>query len=188
MSTFGHDSHLVCTNCGQLRSVDSDASIRPDRCRCDIERGDDSFDAEDLIACSICASCALTIVRGHTKWHLLHCEQCRGRVRRLNQDIGRVVIPVGIHTIVNGLALSAAEVDSNSQVEAFAAEMTSLFDRISALQQHVDRIVAERLWSVGLERFGTVTFETYLNACQERSITAEDGRAELTRFVSEFTR
>jgi hypothetical protein len=187
MSTHGHVSHLVCTTCGQLRSVDVDASIRPDRCQC-IERHDDRFDAEDLIACSICASCALTIVRGHTRWHLLHCEECRGQVHQLNQNAGRLVVPIGIHTIVNGLALPAADANSDSKLEVFAAEMTSLFDRISALQRHVDRLVTDRLTSAGLDRFDTVTYDTYLNACRERSITADNGRAELTRFVDEVTR
>ena len=188
MSAFHHDSHLVCTTCGRLRSVDSDGSVPPDRCRCTSDPHDDAFSAEDLIACSICASCALNIVRGHTKWHLLHCDNCRAHVHSLNEHAGRIVVPVGIHTIVNGLALQGGDVDSDAKVEAFAASMTSLFERISALGRHVDRLVTDRLATAGLDRFDTVSFEEYLDACRAHSFTVESGWVELDRFVAEVSR
>jgi hypothetical protein len=183
MNRYPHDTHAVCTRCCRLRSIDSTAVRPPDRCACADKQPDDRFNAEDMIACTICASCALAIVRGHTRWSMVHCKRCWGNARRINETAGRVVVPMGIHTIVNGLSLSGADAASEDKFEAFATQMLSLFERISELQAHTDRLVGARLNATGLDRFDTVPFEDYLDACSQRSITAADGWAELARFV-----
>ena len=168
-----HKHHLLCTTCCRVRSIDSDQSQPPDRCGCE-PRSATHFGAEQLVPCSICASCALAIVSGHSRWHLLHCESCVHAVGRLNRRLDAMIVPVGIHSIVNGIFL---------EPETGAAHLSRMSSQIAALEHHTDLVVASRLELTGLDLESTVPFEEYVQACRRHKIDRLDGLVELIDFI-----
>ena len=51
----------------------------------------------------LCRTCLLTVVIGSTRWSLYHCADCKPAVVLLNRLARRCVIPIGPHSIMNGV-------------------------------------------------------------------------------------
>ncbi len=80
---------------------------------CDVSR------AQDL-----CLVCARGTAGGTTRWSWLACGSCRA-VEKARGWLGMRVLPLGRHSILNGVALRVAEA-SSEQADAFAVAFEGL--------------------------------------------------------------
>jgi hypothetical protein len=84
-------------------------------------------------------------VSSGSKWSLFFCEDCKMRVVAHNQGAGRCVIPIGRHSIMNGVFLSRADASN-----ADFARRDHLFrdDVITEIGPR-DRSEATSFWAAG---------------------------------------
>jgi hypothetical protein len=64
----------------------------------------------------LCCTCAAVLCEDRSRWSPLHCAPCRGAVAELNRSAGRLVIPVGKHSIVNGVFVRADDPDGPTRL------------------------------------------------------------------------
>ena len=75
-----------------------------------------------------------------SKWSVWFCDACQHRVSTLNGSVGRCVIPIGRHSLMNGVGAPAREFDPTDEeerlaiVDAFHGDLMGLFDSMEHLQ------------------------------------------------------
>jgi len=87
---------------------------------------------------SLCSCCGVEPIPSGYRWAPLHCDRCRPRVLALNQTLGRCAIPVGAHSIMNGVALSVDERDP-AGIERFLTQLLAFFEAVEHLESRAQR-------------------------------------------------
>ncbi len=117
--------HLPCV---QLRGW----AGRSQGCLCEPSEpwpGCDVSPAQDL-----CLVCARGTAGGTSRWSWLACTTCRSVDKALRDWLGMRVLPLGRHSIMNGVGLRAATA-SQEEVDAFCVRLEGLelgWDRLHA--------------------------------------------------------
>ena len=164
----------ICTTCWELFG---DQPGHRDACSCPDRRTphDGSVtSAERGVPCRLCAVCALRVVRGHTRWRLHHCASCVPRVQALNARLGRLAVPVGIHSLVNGVSVKANPGQprvSRKDAARFAAQLANIGRGGLRLDQYRTHLVRSRCERLGLVDGPAITLGRYLRACDAAGIT-----------------
>jgi hypothetical protein len=115
------DNFTICLVCAGLAGFPSGRSDYPQVCRCH-RAGEQRWPDHDYNEYfDLCWCCLLEAIPSGSKWSSFYCDECRQRVRRYNQSVGRVVLYRGRHSIMNGLGLRGSDAAIPEAVEAFAA-------------------------------------------------------------------
>ena len=104
-------------------------------------------------ALDLCLVCARGTAGGTTRWSWLACTHCRAVDRALRDWLGMRVLPLGRHSIMNGVGLRVAEA-SQDDVDAFAVRFEGLglgWDRLYVWGAAEARRLADRLVDTGPE-------------------------------------
>ena len=103
------------------------------------------------------------------------CETCKPRVRALNQGAGRVVIPPGIHSIVNQTSYQPRPDDDPSRLVAFADQLNASLASVSEFDAWATDRLQRRLRALGFAGGREIPLQEYLDACAAAGIDHEDG-------------
>jgi hypothetical protein len=171
----------LCRECLGLRGPCFDSFGRCERTqRCACEPKEPLWTGYDYnCAIELCHLCGAATVRSGSRWSLFFCARCSTPVNAYNRAAGAVVIPIGRHSIMNGVVLSGRAAASPVARDAFAAAMTSLEGRIGRLFRW-QRDKVRRLLRKLPEGGATVPLETYLEVARARSEDVDALIAELT--------
>jgi hypothetical protein len=102
-------AHLqLCLTCGELRGPYGGFD---NLCDCDGREWDRqpqprSGDLSDNVR--LCRSCVGTLVGGSSRWSPYHCDQCMPAVQLWRKMAGRSVVPIGPHSLMNGVGVRVA--------------------------------------------------------------------------------
>ena len=137
----------ICDTCQQLFGTEPQPGYRtPQRCQCDLPTDEAVWDGSDYNEhLHLCRCCRGVALRSGSRWSVWFCEPCVKRVRHFNNATGRVVIPIGRHSLmssigVRGVELSEAEGDEVDRlVDRFAEQLLSLFASMDRLAEVADR-------------------------------------------------
>ena len=164
----------VCVACGELRGPYEGFD---NLCECDREAWDRTPlpRAGDLSSnVDVCKSCISTLAPGSSRWTLYHCRECMSAVAGLNRLAGRCVVPIGPHSIMNGVFAAASPPPTDAQVVSFVDQLGALLRHQESLHDRTKRRVRERL-----EEFGVIgdaiAAVDYLERCVDAGWTAERG-------------
>jgi hypothetical protein len=116
----------------------------------------------------LCYCCGLNTVPSGSRWSPFHCESCRKRVRSLNYLVGRCAIPVGRHSIMNGVFLGDATQRTHEAFVAFSDQIQTLFTSIDHLSEWARAMVLTNLTVLGYEKGVDVYLDTYLSEAKRR--------------------
>jgi hypothetical protein len=97
-------------------------------------------------------------------------------VRALNARLGRLVVPVGIHSLVNGVSSSSNPGQprvSRKDAARFAAQLTDIGRGGLRLDRYRTQLVRSRCERLGLVEGPAITLGRYLRACDAAGITPE---------------
>lgn len=196
---MGSDEHRpvprrVCTGCGGLRSETPCRFEYSDRCSCQREHADGSepTEREAAIPCTLCVACGLETVDGHTKWRNVVCPRCQPTVMELNSVCGRLVVPLGIHSVANATLHLYATTDVEElgttdraaleeRLLALTHEMKELSHLPRLFQDAADRMVVKRLHSFGWADRDTIPLREYRDSCTAAGITRKTGWESLLK-------
>ena len=108
--------HLPCVRLRGWAGADQGCPCEPSEPwpGCDVSR------ARDL-----CLVCARGTAGGVTRWSWLACTHCRAVEKALQEWLGMRVLPLGRHSILNGVALAVATA-SPEDAEAFGVRFEGL--------------------------------------------------------------
>jgi hypothetical protein len=133
----------LCRECLGLRGPCLDTFSHCERTqRCSCEPKEPLWKAYDYnTAIELCRCCGAATVRSGSRWSPFFCDACKERVLAYNRVAGSAVIPIGRHSIMNGISLSGEDAKSVVAQAAFEAGMANLFARVDRLWMwHRDRV------------------------------------------------
>lgn len=160
----------LCRECLGLRGPCFDTFSHCERTqRCSCEPKEPLWKAYDYnTAIELCRCCAATTVRSGSRWSPFFCDAGKERVLAYNRVAGSAVIPIGRHSIMNGISLSGEDAKSAVAQAAFEEGMANLFARIDRLTKwYRDRVRAVVQSIPGEE--AAVPLERYLEHVRARS-------------------
>ena len=127
----------LCRKCLVLRGPFFDSHngcVRVQRCGC--EPREPLWNAFDYnCAAELCRCCASRVIRCGSKWSVFFCEACKPRVVAYNGGAGWNVIPIGRHSMMNGVALNTTHAWKGSARRAFARGVAEVVDGIGRLER-----------------------------------------------------
>lgn len=138
-----------------------------------------------------CRVCALQLIDTRSKWAFIVCPECRPVVRLANEFAGRLLIPVGRHSIVNAsgaagrfpkLPDSLREVLARPEILVEAARTMSVgFDLLASWRP---RVIEQNLQDSGLLAAGrpaAVALDEYFVACAQAGLLSEQRAVQMVR-------
>lgn len=165
----------ICATCGRLRH-----QACPHSCSC--SPPDPAFSPEAQIPCELCNVCGLETIRGGSRWHRLLCTRCMRDVQDLNRAAGRLVVPIGIHSIMNGIGVKGTDAQDPDKLAAFTAQFNEMNVGIEGLRDYGTAMILERCRQFGLRPVdGVYLLREYLDRCTEAHITRQGA---MTGFVA----
>ncbi len=129
---------------------------------------------------TLCYCCGAEQLRSGSRWSVWFCETCRKRVLEFNQEIGISLIPIGRHSLMNGIGLELGPVVSKIKIKETFDDLRQLGARIDRMDQW-KKIGKSHNWlSTGLDPEQDISLIKYL--CSVKGFSKEDAFLRLREF------
>jgi len=93
----------------------------------------------------ICYCCGLEVIRSGSKWCLFYCQDCKNRIRKLNEMMGRCIIPYGRHSMMNGVSLGGENAKRIGAIGEFVKAVNDMNNNIGTIEDHRKNIVKKQV-------------------------------------------
>jgi hypothetical protein len=170
---------VVCGTCGRLRGpwgrYDGEVEFEQ-RCECrDDEEPVERWPGFDYnTVAELCRCCGLEAVKSGSKWSVWFCRECLDRVRELNSGAGRCVVPIGRHSIMNGVFYKPAESGVNPvALSAFSDQLSTFFGAVDATGAWRRRVVRANLAAINLGEALSVPVGHYCRRVRAAGLSKE---------------
>jgi len=174
----------ICPTCFELRGelVVTGGSVRRYRQRCACERSKEReerwlvdpdrpdgprFDFNRFL--ELCWCCTFEPLPSGSRWSVWFCDPCKERALELDRKVGAPLLPIGPHTLMNRVGLTAEAAADPQARERFVAAMTALFERMDALHTWAKGRLREKVSTLGFAPRVEVPLEDYLARAQAAS-------------------
>lgn len=191
---------VICRRCGQLvgpwRGADGQLCFVEDCADGRITQGTRNHvpDYEGIrgweqlaAACDrhqLCACCGAVWIRDRSRWSIWFCELgCKDRVVALNSAAGRVVIPIGRHSIVNRSSVKPGSVDVEEQVARFVDTMRTVAGVRPKLDLWLGTRARTNLEMVGMPLDRDVPIRDYLAVVESLDVDRELSFVGMCNFI-----
>lgn len=176
----------ICTTCFDLHGPYAGWD---NPCRCvladDEARGVRHPRFGDLTrSAQLCQCCTFEVLPSGSKWSVWFCADCRAEIDERNRAAGRCVVPIGRHSILNGLSLDGGISPTDAAIEAFADEVSDLFARMDRLDAWARRRTRDHLARLDLLGPPVVPVATYLDAAEAAGLSRHDAVIDLWEYLS----
>ena len=156
------DDLVICGVCHQLRDRNPRRPAGTDgRVWCDCQRDQRPSGEAGIDAYELCYCCVAVLLRSGTKWSRFFCEDCHSRAMALNQSVGRCVVPIGRHSMMNGVGYNRT-VPSHPSLEAFASELHGFFAGVGGVSEWSRHWLVQTMDAYGLLGPHDVSLRVYL--------------------------
>ncbi|MBA2526626.1 MAG: hypothetical protein H0V18_12735, partial [Pyrinomonadaceae bacterium] len=114
----------------------------------------------------LCRCCGLVLLPSGTKWSVWFCDDCKPLVIAFNRALGRCVVPIGRHSIMNGVGARGADLVSNAAIEQIADGVQSMIAGIEALEVFAGLVTMRNVTTLGFDAASDVPLKAYLRAVE----------------------
>jgi hypothetical protein len=166
---------VVCATCQTPFELSPQRGFpTPQRCSCERRRAGDprwpGYDFNEHL--HLCECCRMEPLPSGSRWSVWFCTACKDRVVELNTTVGRVVVPIGRHSLLSGVGIEgrryrrAGRRKRRALLESFGAgvdDLSSGMDRLHALAR--ERSVELR-GGLGLSEHDEVSLQEWLTRLQ----------------------
>ena len=136
------------------------------------------FDYNEIV--TLCHCCGTELLRSGSRWSVWFCEPCKERVVTLNAEAGVAVIPIGRHSLMNGIGIEGKPSISKKEIKAMAGSLNNMGSRIDCLEEW-RKMAKSRNWQfAGLDPGQDAGLIKYL--CLVESIDKEDAFIRMREF------
>ncbi len=151
MNSADQSDFTVCGTCHALRGPIGSVGAVQVRQLCDCaaqeERSAQPRLGDHNTAFELCRCCGTEALTSGSRWSVWFCHECKERVRALNQRSGRCVIPIGRHSLMNGVSFDPG---ANEASRAFADQLKRLFREMGGTEGWARAAVRLNLAAAGL--------------------------------------
>lgn len=129
----------------------------------------------------LCRCCGVEALPSGSRWSVWFCDECKARVIALNRRYGRCVVPIGRHSLMNGVFFDPAADDA---ARAFADQLTTLFAEMGGTEAWRRTAVQLNLAAAGLPASDNIELDTYLAAVAALPSVREQRFTEMVESLS----
>jgi hypothetical protein len=182
---------VVCTACGELRGAWGryDGELEFEQ-RCDCHRAEErderwpGFDHNTVA--ELCRCCGLEGLKSGSKWSVWFCRDCLDRVKDLNGAAGRCVVPIGRHSLMNGVFYQPSESGvSAPALSAFSDQLLTFFGAVDATDAWRRRVVRANLAAINLGEALAVPVDRYYRRVRAAGLSKEAAFTALVAAASQ---
>lgn len=164
MTSADQSDFTVCGTCHALRGPIGSVGAVEVRQLCDCaaqeERAAQPRLGDHNTAFELCRCCGTEALTSGSRWSVWFCQECKDRVRALNQRSGRCVVPIGRHSLMNGVSFDPGADESS---RAFADQLKTLFDAMGGTEGWARAVVCLNLGAAGLPSDDDIGLDSYLD-------------------------
>ncbi len=194
IKSFGlADDAEICPACFALRGLMID---RPPGARqlCDCETAELLARGQEVpryghdlhTTAELCRCCGVVLVLSGSKWAKWFCRECFGRVKDLNEQAGTCVVPIGPHSITNGVFLQAGRARAPAAVLSFWDQLGAFFRETGGIKAWSTAVTRHNVQVLGLDTAELIPLRTYLVAARRSdALTKEAAFQRLESKVNE---
>ena len=157
---------MVCGTCHRLRGAVGELS---QRCRCQPSETWPGWDISQ--AKELCRTCGLVALRSGSRWSVWLCDTCKPLAIELNTGVGRVIVPIGPHSLMHGVAYRP---DGEHDADTFADDLRGLFSAQDRLDSWAGEIVGDNLAALGVPPRTDVALDDYLVLVTAASLSSRE--------------
>ena len=123
---------------------------------------------------------------GSSRWSPYHCDQCMPAVQLWRSMAGRSIVPIGPHSLMNGVGWRPTQGRgmTTAQATAFADQLNALFATQTSLHELAARRALDAARDLGFDGHAVVASD-FIGARRLAGGTAETGFAELVAAYSD---
>lgn len=125
----------------------------------------------------LCRCCGQQLLMSGTRWSVWFCDSCKRRVVALNHRAGACVIPIGRHSLMNGVFGDAKLATDRARIAGIALSLRKLFEAMDDVGEWGQEIVRRNCARLGLDHEARVPLGDYLDAVKKARLS----RAEAFR-------
>lgn len=168
----------VCGTCGEVKGpLPAEWGRAQQLCSCasaEQRRAQPKYGSDFACWVELCYCCGLYTVSSGSRWSPFHCrEYCSGHARALNDRAGHCLVPMGRHSLMNGIVLPEPRRRSDAEIDAFANQLKSLFSRVEQHKERAKATVLTNLACLGFERGEDVLLDDYLARARRSQLSPE---------------
>ncbi len=161
---------VVCDACGRVRGKwraleRPGAPAYEQGCPCVAGDGEPWPGFDFKTAVELCHVCGAEALPSGSRWSPYCCDACKERVKQLNLHYGTCIIPIGRHSLMNGVAYGADVAHAGATPAQFAEDLHGLFGRSDRLLAWRKRQIRANLADCGFASGEAVALPDYLAAC-----------------------
>lgn len=132
----------------------------------------------------LCWCCGQALIPTGSRWSTFFCPTCKQYVFELNEAAGSCLIPIGRHSIANGINGTPAPNESiEAFSESFAQETKTMNSRIDRLRAWRRMILHELIVATDLSRDKNISISAFGNALLSEGIKPEYAFIPMVKFV-----
>ena len=173
---------MICRKCGI--TYDTKPKQFSQRCECN-RREQEKWSGSDYNEYQrLCMCCMSVVLRSGSRWSVWFCEECKPRVMILNKAAGRCVIPIGRHSLMNGVFANKETVATLEKQVKFAKQLGGFFGLINDLNEWKAIRLRTNLVLTQLTWRGDGALDEYLQALEKlnRKALKEESFLQLAEF------
>jgi hypothetical protein len=135
---------------------------------------------------TLCCGCGRELVQSGSAWAPLFCECCLMLVRQSNppDPFSPWRIPIGRHSVMNGISLSGTDAQDDQKVGRFVQAVNSLQERIEHLERWKKLVITRNREEAGFWGDGDVELAVYLEAVSRDKLAKHKAIAPLWSFFA----
>lgn len=177
-------SLLLCGRCNELRGQVPDQPKGTEQlCRCtpvEVRREQPSWGGDHNTYAELCRCCGLVLLKSGSRWSVWLCDYCKPLVMALNRQSGRCVVPLGRHSLMNGIGLRASDFERPDAIARFASASRGLFAQVEGLDGYRRSVIAHNRRVLGFEPHEDVYLGKYLWTVRRSELTPAAAFVALT--------
>lgn len=121
----------------------------------------------------LCRCCGQELLPSGSRWSVWFCAECKERVVALNERARTCVVPIGRHSLMNGVFMTGRPPKS-VEIEGFAVRLADLFDRTHQLDDWAPEAVRRNCVATGLDGRAEVPLAEYLDVVRRARLPRSD--------------
>jgi len=162
---FFHEYELskemgVCPECGEISGLlrlRGGGPFYSQTCLCPDKRGTPEAHEElrsylrldFATAVTLCACCGQELIKTGSKFSSFYCDFCRKLVLAFDRKRGFTLIPMGMHSFMNGVLLNGRDAQDEVAINKFVEGMSSMFKRTELLEEWTKNVTAANIKMTG---------------------------------------
>jgi len=170
---------IICKKCLQLYEMDISLNRKYTRnenrrklfqkCQCKsretglIEETWKGFDFNNKV--ELCYCCSMELINSGSRWSVFYCDECKDRVRAFNYIVGKVVIPLGRHSVMNSLMIEyIPENDLGEEIDKYWPKWKAIVTRINTVYNWSAQSFFQNLHDLGFRFDSDIRLKDYVGS------------------------